>query len=213
MSYPAPSDFTSNADYAAWWQYALPSGAVQVCATTGANVVARARAAVGLDVGPWDASLQSQLVRYGQSLAQTQGGDYRSLLEVLGHDLNIHQVSLTSLAFAIWLAWYRPSGLRLDAVALPANATPPSWGARFSMRRASMVCWDPTTQSAPGLLDATQLTSAEQQSASGVRGIIPSVQPSPPPSASSKSLWVLAGGFALLVWGSAVWAKRRGKGG
>lgn len=169
MAYPLQSDFTSPDRESAWWGYST-----QFCATTGAAFLRGLRSSLGLaDTAVWDADLQSALITQARALRAAQGSSWDALINALTTDASAHSVSRTSITFALYLAYYRPSGLRLDAINVP-GAVLPVWGAVVSERspdgfQDKIVCFDPQTDDNPFFLNEADTASVQAQSASGVR--------------------------------------------
>lgn len=133
MSYPAPSNFAATptaADPApAWWRNAGPAGGTRVCATYGAAVVWRARAALGLSEptgseGPrWDREFATALTdRAAAAAVDAPGRGYDALAELLAADRVARRVSRAGLAFAIYVAFPEAAG-----VELPGGTVLPPW--------------------------------------------------------------------------------------
>lgn len=212
MGYPAPPNFASGTEYAAWWQFARADGVPTVCATTGARVVTQARVALGMGPGIWDDAFQQALLTQARGY-QSQDTSWTSLVNALQSDGQARRVRKASLLFAIWLGWYRPVGLRLDALAVSDNFVAPAWGRALSAPTASMVCWDPGSQPSPELLNETDRANAERESTQGIRSstaLGPVNPPAGPRGASSAALWIVVGGL-LLVTAYAFHQTRRGR--
>lgn len=212
MGYPAPANFDSAQDYAGWWQFARADGVPTVCATTGATLVSRARTALGLGPGVWDDGFQSQLIARARAY-QSQDPSWRPVVGALQADAQAKRVSKTSLVLAIWLAWYQPVGLRLDAISVPDNFVAPSWGRALSASGASLICWDPTSQPGPEILNSSERAVAEQQSTQGIRSttsINPVTPPPGPSGAPNAAVWVAVGAL-LLVTAIAFHQTRKGR--
>lgn len=203
MGYPLTSDFASSADYSAWWQYARSSGEVDICASTGATIVLRARAAIQLDAGPWDATFQGRLLDVARGISAP-------VLMELQRDLSRGEVGPVSLAFAIWLAWYRKSGLGFVALRIPAGFVPPAWGRPITARQVPVVCWNPALQSSPEKLSVSQIAIAVQESVSGARGgdTATASRLSRSDGSVGGVLMVLAGAAAVVI-GAAVLSRQR----
>lgn len=200
MAYPSRPDFTASAPDAfnppAWWAFRRDDGSLNVCATTGAAVVRRARQVLGLSSDPiWDSTLQSALLAQAQQFDRAQpGAGWSTIVSGLAGNT----VSSVALQFAIWLAYYQPNGLRLDAIGIQSNAVLPSFGVRLpTSGDDALTCFDPQRDPSPDSL-ATQadLQAAQGESSAGIRLHPGESLPSPtvvPPGPSGLSTAALIG--------------------
>lgn len=216
MAYPALPDFTVAGpdafDLPAWWTYTRDDGTVNVCASTGAAVVRRARSALGLPAVPvWDGELQAALAaRAGVLDASQPGAGWGALRAALAGQT---AVDPTALRLALWLGYYAPQGLRLDAVGLAPGAALPAWGARLPEGPGgdTFVCWDPSRDPDPAA--EPDFAGAVAASAAGLRlhpgESLPTSSVAPlagPGGLSGGALLALAGAAVVAVvlaaWGS-----------
>lgn len=220
--YPARSDFSSFEPLSAWWTYAGPDGQ-QVCAATGASVVAAARNILGLSGDArWDADLQDNLVENARRIAAAYPQPaWPAVLNALDADKANSTVGPVSLMVAIWLAYYQPCGLRLDGLRLPDNPVLPSWGMILTGANDGPLCYRPARDSEPGILSDAQRAAARDATHCGIRQDpgapppTPTQQPTPPASGVSVPVALAAAAAIALVayfaLGQAKPAGRRGR--
>lgn len=175
MSYPSPPDFAAvgpdEYNPPAWWSYTREDGSVNVCATTGGTLLRLLRTRVGLPGAAWDDSLATILSgRARQLAAQFPSQNWAPVIAALDASRAARQVTPAALGFAIWTAIYQPSGLRFDALQIPAGARMPPWNTTLSDgpgAGAGPYCFDPAREGAP--LSVSALQTARAESLSGVR--------------------------------------------
>ncbi len=199
MAYPLQSNFTSASLDDAWWSYTRDNGTTNICSTTGAAILRRLRQ------GPpvaWDDTLQSALMAQAAALSLQQGAGWNQVISQLTSDQASRTVSRLAMTFAIYLAYYRNSNLRLDAIGIPSDAILPQWGVVVADRDQNsnpgitddLVCFDPNSDSNPLGLTPSDIANVQSQSSSGIRlhpgESLPTVAP-PPPNLSGVNNWVL----------------------
>jgi len=167
------SNFRSNEMDAAWWEYVLPSGRRQICATNGATIVARLASALGVSSGPagleWGDALQSALLR---SVSARQGAEWNSLKQEIRQDLADNALSTYSVTYALFILYYEPNGLRLDAIRVPLDAVLPAYGSGGMPSvdpRPGLVCYDPAVDVSPEAQSDAARDVIKQQSRYGIR--------------------------------------------
>lgn len=215
-NYPSAPNFATPgpdaSDPNGWWSYTREDGSLNVCVADGAAVLRRARVALNLSDSPvWDSDLQAALATRAQLFNNAQpGAGWASFVAELQNGLSSQTPTPNAMKFAIWLGYYQPNGLRLDAINLDGNATLPQWGVPVQDGAAGdmMACFDPNRDAEVYTLNQNDLAAAEQASTSGVRLHsgeslpVPSA-PLPPPGPSGLPTWALViiglGAVALIA--------------
>jgi len=214
--YPSAPDFaTPGSDQSGmipngWWSYTRPDGTLNVCVADGSAILRRARNALGLSPTPvWDADLQSALITRVQLFANAQpSAGWQPFLNELQNGLTSQSVTPNAMKFAVWMGYYQPNGLRLDAINLDSNAVLPPWGVTLQDGPAgdAMACYDPNRDQSIYELTPQTWSQAQTDSSLGIRlhpgEQAPSpVAPIPPPGPSGLPTWALVviGAIALVA--------------
>lgn len=183
MPYPRASNFQSGLPFDAWWSYA-EGGVVNVCATQGLSFVRSLQTALGVPAtGIWDATLQNALVQQAASIDASQPNQgWTSVRTLLASDVTNRSVSRLAVMFGIYLMYYRPSARRFDAIGVQQNTALPLWDASpaddANNNGGRIVCFNPSQDTPPELLQTTALGKASQESTTGIRlGNIPVTTP------------------------------------
>lgn len=218
MSYESgQSNFAGGGPDDAFWIYERDGGGRNVCATSAAQVAADVRGVLAMGAaGVWDAEVLRGLRAAARALAD---GD--SSWTPIADRLAAQGASPTRLdvLFALYLAYYRPHGLRFDALSLPVATTLPALGAYVDGDiAAGVACFDPVRDPNPAL-SARDRAEAVEQSTYGVRlhaGETPPTYESGlrgyvGPSNTAVVVGVaLAGAAAIYLWVTSKEYKRRG---
>lgn len=211
MSYPLSPDFTSAGpdvlNPPAWWGYTREDGTLNICETTGAAVVRRIRASLGLsNIAVWDTDLQNALIAKAQTFAASQpSSNWQPLIDDLNNGLAQQQPSKIATQFGIWLAYYQSNGLRLDAISIDNSVRLSAFGATIpdGPQGDVLVCLDPNRDVPVGNYNQNDLTSAEQQSSAGIRlhagESMPVPQAPTPPSTGIPTPWLIGIGVGVLA--------------
>jgi len=144
------SNFAGGGADDAYWIYQRAAGVQNVCSTSAADVVSAARSALGMSASPqsWSSSMIVALRAQAAALANEDAAwqPVASRLAAQGP-----QITRLDVLFAIYLAYYRPNGLRFDALLLPVGATLPAVDAEISGAPVGVACFDPATDPDPSL--------------------------------------------------------------
>ncbi len=216
MAYPLAPDFTSAGpdvlNPPAWWTYTRNDGSLNVCETTGAAAVRRIRAALGLSAIPvWDADLQNALIARAQSLSSSlPSSGWAPLIADIQAGLAQQRPSTITMQFGVWIAYYQPNNLRLDAIAVDSTSRMPSFGATLpdGPQGDVLVCLDPNRDPLPGQYSQGDLANAQGQSSYGIRlhdgeSLPVGTAPLPPgPSGLSTNALIAIG--AVVLAGTAI---------
>lgn len=178
MAYDSRSSFRSDEAFSAWWIYA-ENGFLNVCATAGAVFLRGLRMNLGLPASTvWDESVQDALIARVDQFIRIQP-EWQSIRGILIEDARAQRVTRLSVRFAIFVLYYAPSGLRADAIQLPADAELPFWGipvpelsqaeTRLYGGEPGLVCFIPGRDTPPQLLTRIMLENAARESVSGIR--------------------------------------------
>ncbi len=203
--YDASPDFNTANPFDAWWFYALAAG-FQVCATLGRQVVDDARVAVGLAPNhTWDDALQAALIARVSQLTGEESA-WNTVLDALRADQAARVVRAMSVAVALYLAYYRPSGRQFNAIQIPSGASLPAWGvalpAASDGSAGRPVCWDPAREASPWDASAARLAELRAASNTGIRiydaGDAPVLPPVFGPTGDASTLWLGLAGVALV---------------
>lgn len=191
MGYPNPSSFISPDPFSAWWFYSV-GGVQNVCESTGAAIVRRARQALGLPASlAWDQQLVDRL-------RAVDAGD--------------------PMRTAIWVAYYREQGATrpIGGISIPSGAALPSMSGSVPDDRGAyggrLVCFIPASDPPPESLASAALQTAFAQSATGLR--IGPGHPEPRFDVTVSSMGSVVGPVgiglaAVAIVGAAWWWSRR----
>lgn len=169
MSYASGrSNFATSEPDGAFWVYQRDDGSRHVCATNAAGLLAATAAALGVDSGAWTADTLTALRGQVTALADADPSwnDVAARLVGLGS-----AVSRLDLIVAIYLAYYRPNGLRFDAISLPADVTAPVLGQSPGGTPQPLACFVPgrDVDPASGSQDVSFRADVAERSSYGVR--------------------------------------------
>lgn len=195
MTYPQQASFTSGTPLSAWWFVAF-GGIRNVCTSTGAAIVRRARQALGLPVSlAWDQRLVDAL---------------RVLRPGISNPADLMQT-------AIWVAYYRENNRPWTAISFGPSSVFPVIGASVAndggVYGGRLVCFDQATDVPPELMSSADLQTAFSQSTTGLR--LGPGRPEPqydvtvtrPASAGLGAVGITA--IAIVLVGGAWWWSRR----
>lgn len=166
----ATSDFMSSAPLSAHWRYAEGSF-VNDCYSQGATFLNRLKRALGLPAGgAWDDTLQARLIALVNSQL-TADPRWQTVFDALRADASSRIVNEQSLRTGLYVAYYRGSGRRFDAIQILGSTNYPVWNVTPPTTRSTIeiVCSDPSVDVDPAILSASDLSSAASHSTTGVR--------------------------------------------
>jgi len=206
MTYPSTPDFTSGDWDSAWWIYHRTDvGEDDLCSTTGSGMILAARRALGvLPTAVWDDTFQRALIRKAGTISGAE-----SVVTLLQADFSARSISVASLQFAIFIAWYYRTGLRLDAIEVQPDAVVPQWGVAVPAGPAGLYCAVVGVDVFPPAPSDRAIVA--RQSASGVRVHPGEASPAqvPPDAGHVSFVWV---GLAALAMVGVVWTvTKKGK--
>lgn len=160
------ASFASADPDGAFWLYTRDDRTVNACSTSAASLILAVRAALGLaPLAAWDSTVLAALRTWVADQASVVPA-WVPVRDQLARSGDV--VSRLAVLLAIYLAYYAPSGMRFDAIAVPDSAEMPRLGAPIGGDVQPVVCWDPSRDPDPSRADVDR-GAAVAQTQAGVR--------------------------------------------